>query len=166
MREMYASIMMRFSPILKYQLAIDIHVISTVVAAAAGAAQRIDGSKASRVTDFLIMVSPSDVQFRGRSSSGQERHSGEPPQLVEGKPLDQAARRQPTPRDVDYSKVRVDALHHADAGERIAAFRDDFRFAALGEMLHHHPHVLRADGEVHRAAYRRDRVAAAVPVGE
>src|SRR5215467_8982783 len=65
-REMYASIMMRFSPILKYQLAIDIHVISTVVAATAGTAQRIEDSNANRATPFLIMVPPRRVIPRPR----------------------------------------------------------------------------------------------------
>src|SRR5262249_55408104 len=68
--------------------------------------------------------------------------------------------------DVYYCEVGVHALHHADAGQRIAAALDDLGFPLLGEVLHHHPHALRAHGEVHRAAHGRDGVATAVPVRE
>src|ERR1051325_4949816 len=65
---MYASIMMRFSPILKYQLAIDIHVISTVVAASPGITQKIDDSSASKATHFLLMALLQDSASRHGTS--------------------------------------------------------------------------------------------------
>src|SRR5712691_789006 len=100
-------------------------------------------------------------------SRGQQRHSGEALQLVEGKPWHQAARYETARRDVDHGEVGIDALDHADAGKRISAALDDLRLSALGEMLHHYPHVPRPDREVHRAAHRRNRVLrAGVPVGK
>src|SRR3954469_12785906 len=55
---MYASIMIRLSPTLKYQLAIDIHVISTRVASAAwaGRASALESAMADTATAWAIFI--------------------------------------------------------------------------------------------------------------
>ena len=59
-RVMYASIMMRLSPILKYQLAMDIQVISTLPGAAwAAVIQELASRTAIDAAIFLMLISSS-----------------------------------------------------------------------------------------------------------
>src|SRR5579862_3992076 len=51
-------------------------------------------------------------------------------------------------RNVDYSHIRVNALHTARSGQRQRALVDDFRFALDGHMGHRDEHILRAEGEI------------------
>ena len=59
---------------------------------------------------------------------------------------------------VEHRQVGEDPVDAGNSGQRVAAALDDLRFTLLGQVLHHDIDVLRADGEVHRAADRRDRV--------
>jgi hypothetical protein len=64
-------------------------------------------------------------------------------------------------------QVGVEARDAAQARERTAAALDNLRRALLRHVLHHHEGLLRADGQVHRAAHCGDRVGRAVgPVGQ
>ncbi len=88
-------------------------------------------------------------------------------QLLERKAFDHFDDVKPVGLHVDHREVGVDAVDAARACQRVGAALDDLAFAALGEVLHHHQHLLRAHREIHRAAHGGDRVrAAGVPVGK
>jgi len=63
--------------------------------------------------------------------------------------------------------VRVSPCHTADSGEWIGALRHQLGAAVFGEPGHHDEDRLGSDGEVHRAADRRDRVrCSGMPAGQ
>mgnify|MGYP000941351450 CR=1 FL=1 len=69
--------------------------------------------------------------------------------------------------DVEHGHVGVHARHAAHAGQRIGAGVDQLALAFAGLQFHHDEDVLRADGQIHRAAHGGDGVGrAGVPVGQ
>src|SRR5712691_501619 len=109
----------------------------------------------------------SGTRGSSRSSESLERHAGQALQLLERKAFDHFNDMKPVGLHLDHREVGVDAVDAACARQRVGAALDDLAFAVLGEVLHHHQHLLRAHREIHSAAHRRDRVCAAgVPVGE
>src|SRR6267143_7032932 len=79
---------------------------------------------------------------RSPSARGQQRSPGQALQFLERESRHKLVCEEPTRRDVDHREIGVEALHHADPGERISTAEHDLRFPALREVLHHHPYVL------------------------
>ena len=73
-------------------------------------------------------------------------------------------------RYVHHRQVGDDAVHHAHAGQRQRASRQNFQVHGavflFGDMLHQHDHALDAGDQVHRAAHALDHLARNHPVGQ
>ena len=110
------------------------------------------------------------VQARGNQAAIRgflQRNAGQALQLLERQSFHRFHDVEAIGLHVDHREIGVDPVDAARAGERVGAALDDLAFALLGEVLHHHQHLLRAHREVHRAADRGNRVGAAgMPVGE
>src|SRR5260221_12122875 len=123
--------------------------------------------RASCAARSTTISASSRLRGSSRSKKLLQGNSSQALEFIEAESLDHVYDVEPIGLHVDYSQVRVNPVHAARAGERVAAALDDLALALFGEVLHHHHHLFRPHREVHGTTHGGNRIGAAgVPVGK